>query len=192
MKHDGVATILATGGSGMVKSAYSSGKPALGVGAGNVPCYIEKTANVNRATNDLILSKTFDNGMICASEQAVIADKEIYEEVKSQLIDNGCHFLTKEERIKVEQLMVSEDNHLNPDIVGRSAYQIAKMANVNVPEDTKILVAEYPGVGRDFPLSREKLSPVLAAYKVNSSEEGIKRAERFIGQKSVRCRSGRS
>ena len=180
MKHDGVATILATGGSGMVKSAYSSGKPALGVGAGNVPCYIEKTANVKRATNDLILSKTFDNGMICASEQAVIADKEVYEEVKSQMIDNGCHFLTKEERIKVEQLMVSEDNHLNPDIVGRSAYQIAKMANVNVPEETKILVAEYSGVGRDFPLSREKLSPVLAAYKVNSSEEGIKRAEEML------------
>lgn len=180
MKHDGVATILATGGSGMVKSAYSSGKPALGVGAGNVPCYIEKTANVKRATNDLILSKTFDNGMICASEQAVIADKEIYEEVKEEMINNGCHFLSKDERILVENLMVSEENHLNPDIVGRSAYQIAKMANVTVPEETKILVAEYPAVGRDYPLSREKLSPVLAAYKVSDSKEGIRRAEEML------------
>ncbi|MCC5895516.1 MAG: bifunctional acetaldehyde-CoA/alcohol dehydrogenase [Alkalibacterium sp.] len=180
MKHDGVATILATGGSGMVKSAYSSGKPALGVGAGNVPCYIEKTANIKRATNDLILSKTFDNGMICASEQAVIADKEVYEDVKAEMIANGCHFLSKDERLLVEKLMVSEENHLNPDIVGRSAYQIAKMANVTVPEETKILVAEYPGVGREYPLSREKLSPVLAAYKVNDSKEGIKRAEEML------------
>ncbi|WP_269317909.1 bifunctional acetaldehyde-CoA/alcohol dehydrogenase [Alkalibacterium sp. AK22] len=180
MRHEGVATILATGGSGMVKSAYSSGKPALGVGAGNVPCYIEKSASVRRAVNDLILSKTFDNGMICASEQAVIADKEIYEEVKADMIENGCHFLNKDERLKVEQLMVSEDNHLNPDIVGRSAYQIAKMANIKVAEDTKILVAEYAGVGPDYPLSREKLSPVLAAYKVNNTEEGIKRAEEML------------
>lgn len=104
MKHDKVATILATGGPGMVKSAYSSGKPALGVGAGNVPCYIEKTAHVKRATNDLILSKTFDNGMICASEQAVIVDKEIYNDVKKQMTDNGCHYLTNDERLKVEKI----------------------------------------------------------------------------------------
>ncbi|MCC5890535.1 MAG: bifunctional acetaldehyde-CoA/alcohol dehydrogenase [Alkalibacterium sp.] len=180
MTHPGVATILATGGPGMVKSAYSSGKPALGVGAGNVPCYIEKTANVKRAANDLILSKTFDNGMICASEQAVIADKEVYEDVKKEMIDNGCHFLTKDERLLVEKLMVSETNQLNSDIVGRSAYQIAQMANVSVPEETKILVAEYPGVGREYPLSREKLSPVLAAFKVKDSEEGIKRAEEML------------
>lgn len=180
MKHDGVATILATGGPGMVKSAYSSGKPALGVGAGNVPCYIEKTANVKRATNDLILSKTFDNGMICASEQAVIVDKEIYSDVKKELIDNGCHYLNNEERQKVEQLMVSEEGQLNAAIVGRSAYQIAEMAGIKVPQDTKILIAEYAGVGKKYPLSREKLSPVLAAYKVNSSEDGIKRAEEML------------
>ncbi|WP_368644755.1 bifunctional acetaldehyde-CoA/alcohol dehydrogenase [Alkalibacterium putridalgicola] len=180
MKHDGVATILATGGPGMVKSAYSSGKPALGVGAGNVPCYIEKTANVKRATNDLILSKTFDNGMICASEQAVIVDKEIYSDVKKELTDNGCHYLNNEERQKVEQLMVSEEGQLNAAIVGRSAYQIAEMAGIKVPQDTKILIAEYAGVGKKYPLSREKLSPVLAAYKVNSSEEGIKRAEEML------------
>ncbi|GEK90275.1 acetaldehyde dehydrogenase / alcohol dehydrogenase [Alkalibacterium putridalgicola] len=180
MKHDGVATILATGGPGMVKSAYSSGKPALGVGAGNVPCYIEKTANVKRATNDLILSKTFDNGMICASEQAVIVDKEIYSDVKKELTHNGCHYLNNEERQKVEQLMVSEEGQLNAAIVGRSAYQIAEMAGIKVPQDTKILIAEYAGVGKKYPLSREKLSPVLAAYKVNSSEEGIKRAEEML------------
>ncbi|HAJ69644.1 MAG TPA: bifunctional acetaldehyde-CoA/alcohol dehydrogenase [Alkalibacterium sp.] len=180
MKHDKVATILATGGPGMVKSAYSSGKPALGVGAGNVPCYIEKTAHVKRATNDLILSKTFDNGMICASEQAVIVDKEIYNDVKKQMTDNGCHYLTNDERLKVEKLMVSEEGQLNADIVGRSAYQIADMAGVKVPEDTKILIAEYDGVGKKYPLSREKLSPVLAAYKVKSSDEGIKRAEEML------------
>ncbi|OJF97037.1 bifunctional acetaldehyde-CoA/alcohol dehydrogenase [Alkalibacterium sp. 20] len=180
MKHDGIATILATGGPGMVKAAYSSGKPALGVGAGNVPCYIEKTANVKRAANDLILSKTFDNGMICASEQAVIVDKEIYDAVKKQMIAFGCHYLNNEDRVKVEQLMVSETNQLNADIVGRSAYQIAKMAGVKVPEETKILIAEYAGVGRDYPLSREKLSPVLAAYKVNSAEEGITRATEML------------
>ncbi|WP_161879068.1 bifunctional acetaldehyde-CoA/alcohol dehydrogenase [Alkalibacterium sp. MB6] len=180
MKHNGVATILATGGQGMVKSAYSSGKPALGVGAGNVPCYIEKTANLKRAVNDLILSKTFDNGMICASEQAVIIDKEIYETVKKEMIEADCHFLTKDERLKVEQLMVSETNQLNPDIVGKSAYHIAQMAGVKVPEQTKILLAEYTGVGPEYPLSREKLSPVLAAYKVSSSKEGIQRAAEML------------
>ncbi|GAA0372403.1 bifunctional acetaldehyde-CoA/alcohol dehydrogenase [Alkalibacterium iburiense] len=180
MTHPGVATILATGGPGMVKAAYSSGKPALGVGAGNVPCYIEKSANIKRAVNDLILSKTFDNGMICASEQAVIIDKEIYEKVKSEMQNLDCHFLTKAERLKVEQLMVSENNELNSDIVGRSAYAIAQMAGVTVSEKTKILLAEYDGVGPEYPLSREKLSPVLAAYKVNTSEDGIKRAEEML------------
>lgn len=180
MTHSGVATILATGGPGMVKAAYSSGKPALGVGAGNVPCYIEKSANIKRAVNDLILSKTFDNGMICASEQAVIIDKAIYEKVKTEMTELDCHFLTKTERLKVEKLMVSESNELNADIVGRSAYDIAQMAGVTVSEKTKILLAEYDGVGPDYPLSREKLSPVLAAYKVNTSEEGIKRAEEML------------
>ncbi|MFO8069439.1 MAG: bifunctional acetaldehyde-CoA/alcohol dehydrogenase [Alkalibacterium sp.] len=180
MQHAGIATILATGGPGMVKAAYSSGKPALGVGAGNVPCYIEKTANVKRAANDLILSKTFDNGMICASEQAVIVDKEIYDAVKKQMIAFGCHYLNNDDRVKVEKLMVSETNQLNSEIVGRSAYQIATMAGVKVPEETKILIAEYAGVGTDYPLSREKLSPVLAAYKVNSSEEGITRATEML------------
>jgi len=181
MNHPGIALILATGGPGMVKSAYSCGKPALGVGAGNVPCYIEKTAKVKRAVNDLILSKTFDNGMICASEQAVIIDKEIYDEVKDQLQRNNCYFLNEEEKKKVEGLVINENTcAVNPNIVGKSAYFIANLAGVKVPEDTKILIAELEGVGPQYPLSREKLSPVLACYKVNSTEEGIKRAEEML------------
>ncbi|GGP15556.1 bifunctional acetaldehyde-CoA/alcohol dehydrogenase [Oceanobacillus neutriphilus] len=181
MKHNGVATILATGGSGMVKSAYSSGKPALGVGAGNVPCYIEKSVNVKRAINDVILSKSFDNGMICASEQAVIIDQEIYDQVKQEMIVNSVYFLNPEEKSKVEKLVINENTcAVNPAIVGMKAAKIAEMAGVQVPQDTKILVAELTGVGADHPLSREKLSPVLAAYKVNSTEEGLRRAEEML------------
>ncbi|WP_078553988.1 bifunctional acetaldehyde-CoA/alcohol dehydrogenase [Bacillus alkalicellulosilyticus] len=181
MNHPGVALVLATGGAGMVKSAYSTGKPALGVGPGNVPCYIEKTANVKRAVNDLILSKTFDNGMICASEQAVIVDKEIYKDVKQEMIDNNCHFLTVAEKKKVEKLVINENTcAVNPNIVGMPAFEIAKMAGVTVAEDTKILVAELLTVGPEEPLSREKLSPVLAAFKVNSTEEGLERAEQML------------
>lgn len=181
MNHPNIALILATGGAGMVKSAYSSGKPALGVGPGNVPCYIEKTANIKRSVNDLILSKTFDNGMICASEQAVIIDKEIYAEVKKELILNGCYFLSEEEKQKVEKLVINEKAcAVNADIVGMPAFKIAEMADVVVPADTKILVAELKGVGPQYPLSREKLSPVLACYKVNGTEEGLQRAEEML------------
>lgn len=181
MKHPGVSLILATGGAGMVKSAYSSGKPALGVGPGNVPCYIEKSANIKRAVNDLVLSKTFDNGMICASEQAVIVDKEIYDTVKKELIDLDCYFLTPDEKGKVEKLVINENTcAVNPAIVGKPAFEIAKMAGVKVHPDTKILIAELTGVGREHPLSGEKLSPVLACYKVNSTEEGFKRAEEML------------
>lgn len=180
MKHDGIATILATGGPGMVKSAYSSGKPALGVGPGNVPCYIEKSVNVKRAVNDVILSKTFDNGMICASEQAIIVDKEIYNQVKQEMIDNKVYFLSPTEKAKVEKLVINDKCTVNPSIVGMEPVKIAEMAGVKVPEDTKILVAELTGVGPDHPLSHEKLSPVLAAYKVNNNEEGFKRAEEML------------
>ncbi|MDQ0177599.1 bifunctional acetaldehyde-CoA/alcohol dehydrogenase [Bacillus chungangensis] len=181
MNHPGISLILATGGAGMVKSAYSSGKPALGVGPGNVPCYIEKTANIKRAVNDLILSKTFDNGMICASEQAVIVDKEIYEAVKQEMIYHSCHFLNEEEKSKVEKLVINENTcAVNPAIVGKSAYEIAKIAGVTVHKDTKMLVAELKGVGPDNPLSREKLSPVLACFKANNTEEGLTRAEEML------------
>lgn len=181
MNHPKISLILATGGSGMVKSAYSSGKPALGVGPGNVPCYIEKSANLEQAVNDLILSKTFDNGMICASEQAVIIDQDIYTEVKNEMIGNNCYFLTDEEKAKVEKLVINEQScAVNADIVGMPAQKIAAMAGVTVPESTKILVAELKGVGREYPLSREKLSPVLAAYKVSGLQEGLKRAEEML------------
>ncbi|WP_217587982.1 bifunctional acetaldehyde-CoA/alcohol dehydrogenase [Lentibacillus saliphilus] len=181
MHHDGISLILATGGSGMVKSAYSSGKPALGVGPGNVPCYIEKTAKIKRAVNDLILSKTFDNGMICASEQAVIIDKDIYTAVKQELEANNCYFLTDEERLKVEKLVINPKTcAVNADIVGKPAYEIAKMAGVKVAQNTKILIAELEGVGPEYPLSREKLSPVLACYKVANADEGIQRADDML------------
>lgn len=178
MKHPKISLILATGGPNLVKAAYSSGKPALGVGAGNVPCYIEKTANIKRAVNDLILSKTFDNGMICASEQALIVDQEIYDEVRQEMIENNCYFLNEEERQMVERVAIFEKNKsINAMIVGLPAYTIAKMAGVNVPVNTKILIAELQGVGPKFPLSCEKLSPILACYKVNSFAEALKRAE---------------
>ncbi|MEY2193295.1 bifunctional acetaldehyde-CoA/alcohol dehydrogenase [Neobacillus sp. BF23-41] len=181
MNHSKISLILATGGAGMVKSAYSSGKPALGVGPGNVPCYIEKTANLHQAVNDLILSKTFDNGMICASEQAVIIDKEIYDAVKQELVANNCYFLNEEEKAKVEKLVINEQScAVNPVIVGMAASKIAQLAGVKVPDDTKILIAELKGVGPGYPLSREKLSPVLACYKVSGLEEGLKRAEEML------------
>lgn len=181
MQHPGVSLILATGGSGMVKSAYSSGKPALGVGPGNVPCYIEKSANIKQAVNDLILSKTFDNGMICASEQAVIIDKEIYHQVKQELKANNCYFLNKEEKAKVEKLVINEKTcAVNPIIVGMPAEKIAELAGVKVPEGTKILIAETDKVGPEEPLSREKLSPVLACYKANNTEEGFRIADEML------------
>ena len=177
MKHNGVSMILATGGPGMVKSAYSSGKPALGVGAGNVPCYINKSADIKQAVNDLILSKTFDNGMICASEQAVIIDEEIYKEVVDLMKYYGCYFVNKEEKALLENLVIDNNTcSLNPSIVGQSPYTIGKMAGINVPQDAKMIVAELEKVGMEDPLSKEKLSPVLACFKVKDASEGIKRS----------------
>ena len=176
MKHNGVSLILATGGPGMVKSAYSSGKPALGVGAGNVPCFIEKSADVKQAVNDLILSKTFDNGMICASEQAVIVEESIYDEVVGLMKAYNCYFVTGEEKELLEKTVINpETKSLNPDIVGQTPYKIAQMAGFEVPKDAKMLVAEIGGVGMDYPLSKEKLSPVLACIKVKDAKEGIQR-----------------
>ena len=181
MNHPGVSLILATGGAGMVQAAYSTGKPALGVGPGNVPCYIEKTANIKRAATDLILSKTFDNGMICASEQAVIVDKEISEEFEAFMKYHSCYFLNADEIEKLSKTAIdSEKCAMNPNVVGQSAYTIAKMAGINVPEDTKILIARLDEVGPEYPLSREKLSPILAYYIVDSAEEGIRKAEQMV------------
>ena len=176
MNHKGISIILATGGPGMVKSAYSSGKPALGVGPGNVPCFIEKSADVDEAVNDLILSKTFDNGMICASEQAVIIEKVIYEKVINLMKKQKCYFVNSEEKELLQNTLInSQTKSLNPDIVGQSAYTIAKMSGFDVEKDTKILVAEIKGVGEDYPLSKEKLSPVLACIKVEDYKEGIEK-----------------
>ncbi|KKK33028.1 acetaldehyde dehydrogenase [Mesobacillus campisalis] len=181
MRHPLTSLILATGGTGMVKAAYSSGKPALGVGPGNVPCYIEKSADIKSAVNDLILSKTFDNGMICASEQALIIDKEIYSEVKKELIYNNCYFLNEEERLQLEKVAIQEQSGaLNPVIVGLPAYAIAHMAGISVQRETKILIAELKGIGPKHPLSCEKLSPVLACYKAGSLQDGLKKCEDIL------------
>lgn len=179
MNNPAVDLILATGGTGMVKAAYSCGKPALGVGPGNVPCYIDKTAKLKTSVNDLVMSKSFDNGMICASEQAVIVDKEIYEEFESLMRKAGCYFVSKEEKQKLQNAMF-QDGKLNSKIPGQSAYNIAKQAGFEVPETTKVLVVYEEGIGQDYPFSREKLSPVLAYYIVENKEEGIEKAEKLL------------
>ena len=182
MNHPDVNLILATGGKGMVQSAYSCGKPALGVGPGNVPCYIDKTAKLKTSVNDLVLSKSFDNGMICASEQSVIVDKDIHEEFEKLMKEAGCYFLNEEETNKLRESMFIKEKggSLNSAIVGQSPYNIAKSADIEVPEETKVLVLKENGVGIEYPFSKEKLSPVLAYYVVNNSDEGIELAEKLI------------
>lgn len=181
MNHPKVSLILATGGSGMVRSAYSCGKPALGVGPGNAPCYIETSANVKRACNDLMMSKTFDNGMICASEQAVIVDKVISNLFESYMKENSCYFLNEAEIEKVSKFVINiEKGAVNPDVVGKSAYWIADKSGVKVPENTKILIARLKDVGPEYPLSREKLSPVLAYYVVNNHVEGFEMCRKML------------
>ena len=179
MNHPDVNLILATGGTSMVKAAYSCGKPALGVGPGNVPCYIEKSAKIKTSVNDLVMSKSFDNGMICASEQSVIVDEEIHEEFENLMRKAGCYFLNEEETKRLREKMFDEDK-LNSFVVGKSPYNIAKMADIEVPENTKVLVLKENGVGIEYPFSKEKLSPVLAYYIVKDSKEGIDLAEKLI------------
>ena len=181
MNHRGVSLILATGGSGLVRAAYSAGKPALGVGPGNVPCYIEKSADIKRSVNDLIMSKTFDNGMICASEQGVIVDQEIVESIIQYMKEMKSYFLSKEEISALEKTAVNpESGGISADIVGKSAHSIATMAGIEVDPHTKILVAELEGIGEQYPLSREKLSPILAFYRVKDYKEGIQRADQMV------------
>ena len=181
MNHPKVSLILATGGAGMVKSAYSCGKPALGVGPGNAPCYIEKTAKVERACTDLMLSKTFDNGMICASEQAVIVDSEVAGQFEDYMKKNNCYFLNEEEIWKVSDYVINkEKGSVNAEVVGKPAAWIAQNAGVQVPEGTKILIARLQDVGADYPLSKEKLSPVLAYYVVNSTDEGFEKCRKML------------
>lgn len=181
MNHPGVSLILATGGSGMVRAAYSAGKPALGVGPGNVPCYINKDVEIERACTDLMLSKTFDNGMICASEQAVIVDKEIQKQFEDYMKQNNCYFLNEKEIKLVSDYVIDPEKHtLNSAIVGQYPYDIAKGAGVDVPKDTKILIARLKDVGPEYPLSREKLSPVLAYYVVKDEKEGFEKARKML------------
>ena len=172
-------TILATGGPGMVKSAYSSGKPALGVGAGNTPAVIDESANVILAVNSIIHSKTFDNGMICASEQSVIVLSKVYEEVKNEFIKRGCYFLNDEEKEKVRKTIII-NGALNAKIVGQKAHTIANLAGVNVPENTKILIGEVESTELSEEFAHEKLSPVLAMYKAENFEDAIVKASKLI------------
>lgn len=171
--------ILATGGPGMVKAAYSSGKPAVGVGAGNTPAIIDETADIKLAVSSIIHSKTFDNGMICASEQSVIVHKAIYTAVKKEFSDRGCYFLNPEETEKVRKTIIINGS-LNAKIVGQRAHRIAELSGVSVPESTKILIGEVTSTELSEEFSHEKLSPVLAMYKAEDIEDAFSKAERLI------------
>jgi len=175
MKHRQTAVILATGGIGLVRAAYSSGKPAFGVGPGNVPVFVERSADVPIAVQNILTGKTFDNGTICASEQAVVADAPVAKQVREELVAQGAHFLSASEADQLAKVVTTEKRALNPAIVGRSVEVIAKMAGLTVPQGTRCLVAEVGGVGRDFPLSMEKLSPILAFYVEDGLERGAAR-----------------
>lgn len=183
MKHPDVKMILATGGKGMVKSAYSCGKPALGVGPGNVPCYIHKDAKLKTSVNDLVMSKSFDNGMICASEQAVIVDREINEEFIKLMKEAGCYFVKEEEKELLQNYMftLKEDGYdLNSEVVGKNPFDIAEKAGFLIPLDTKVMVVREHGVGPNYPFSKEKLSPILSYYIVENEDEGVALSEKLI------------
>ena len=171
--------ILATGGPGMVRSAYSSGKPALGVGAGNVPAIIDSTADLKMAVSSIIHSKTFDNGMICASEQSVIVLQDVYEDVRSEFAARGCHFLTEEEKDQLRAVLLI-NSALNAKIVGQSAVTIAAIAGIQVPENTKILIGEVESVDMAEPFAHEKLSPVLAMYSAKTFDEAMDKAQHLL------------
>ena len=175
MKHRQTAVILATGGIGLVRAAYSSGKPAFGVGPGNVPVFVERTADVPVAVQNILTGKTFDNGTICASEQAVVADAPVAKQVREEFVAQGGHFLSAAEAEQLAGVVTNEKRGLNPAIVGRSVEVIAKMAGLTVPPGTRCLLAEVGGVGREFPLSMEKLSPILAFYVEDGLERGAAR-----------------
>ncbi|MEE6032547.1 bifunctional acetaldehyde-CoA/alcohol dehydrogenase [Avibacterium paragallinarum] len=188
MKHPGIATILATGGNAMVEAAYSCGKPALGVGAGNVPAYVEKSADLQQAVHDIVMSKAFDNGMICASEQAAIVDAEIYDDFIKEMKSYGVYLVNKKEKALLEEFMFGAKANsancggakLNANVVGKPAHWIAQQAGFDAPEKTNILLAECKEVGPKEPLTREKLSPVLALLKSHSREEGVQLAEQMV------------
>jgi len=180
MKHKKTAVILATGGIGLVRAAYSSGKPAFGVGPGNVPVFIERSADPAKAVSDILTSTCFDNGTICASEQSVVVDAPLEAEVREQFKLQGGHFLTPDEADKVAKVLLTPQRTLNAGIVGKSAQYIAELAGVSIPSGTRCLLADCGGVGRDFPWSVEKLSPTLAFFVVDGVEQGAARCDEIL------------
>ncbi|MEQ1644858.1 MAG: aldehyde dehydrogenase family protein [Pyrinomonadaceae bacterium] len=180
MKHKKTAVILATGGTGLVRAAYSSGKPAFGVGPGNVPSFIERTANVPKAVSDILTGTCFDNGTICASEQSVVCDAPVEAEVREQFTAQGGHFLSPSEADAVAKVLLTPQRTLNAGIVGKSAAFIANLAGISIPDGTRCLIADCAGVGRDFPWSVEKLSPTLAFFVVNGVEQGANRCQEIL------------
>jgi acetaldehyde dehydrogenase (acetylating) len=180
MKHKRTALILATGGIGLVRAAYSSGKPAFGVGPGNVPALIERSANVSKAVRDILTGKCFDNGTICSSEQAIVVEQPIDSQVKERLTTEGAYFLNQELQASLTRVVATATNTLNPKIVGKSPKVIAEMAGFSIPEGTRAMICELSGVGRDYPLSMEKLSPILAYYVVDNLEEGCERCAQIL------------
>ena len=180
MRQREVAVILATGGMGLVRAAYSAGKPAYGVGPGNAPAYIERTADVAKAARDIITGKTFDNGVLCSSENSVVVDAPIAEQAKRELQAQGAHFLSRADIDKVARVLVTPQRLPNPSLVGKSATFIADACGVTVPDDTRVLIAELDGVGRDYPLSIEKLCPVLSFYVVRDWQEGCERCKQIL------------
>src|SRR5215204_1841051 len=180
MKHKRTAVILATGGIGLVRAAYSSGKPAFGVGPGNVPVFIERSANVAKAVSDILTSTCFDNGTICASEQSVVVDVPVEAEVRDQFKQQGAHFLNEAEAAAVAKILLTPERTLNAGIVGKSADYIANLAGVSIPSGTRCLIADCAGVGRDYPWSIEKLSPTLAFFVVDGVEQGANRCYEIL------------
>ncbi|XWK86274.1 MAG: bifunctional acetaldehyde-CoA/alcohol dehydrogenase [Phormidium sp.] len=179
MQHPDINLILATGGPGMVRAAYSSGNPSLGVGAGNTPALIDSSAHLKMAVSSIILSKTFDNGMICASEQSVIVVDDVYDEVRSEFIDRGAYFLNAEEREKFAKLMIV-NGRLNAEIVGQPVSKLAELAGVTLPEDTRVIIGEVDKIGTDEPFAFEKLSPILAMYRAKDFEDAVEKAEKLV------------
>ncbi len=179
MQHPDIKLILATGGPGMVRAAYSSGNPSLGVGAGNTPALIDETAHIKMAVSSIILSKTFDNGMICASEQSVVVVDEVYDTVRQEFIDRGAYFLNPEELEKMRGYILV-DGHLNPKIVGQPVKKIAEEAGFSIPDDTRVIIGEVEAIATDEPFAYEKLSPILAMYRATDFEEAVQKAEALV------------
>ncbi|CAG8999630.1 MAG: Aldehyde-alcohol dehydrogenase [Candidatus Celerinatantimonas neptuna] len=180
MHNRDTALILATGGEAMVRAAYSSGNPAIGVGPGNCPAFIEKTANVKEAIKKVFLSKTFDNGVICASEQSLVIERSIEEQVKKEIAQHGGYLLSEEESEKLSHVLLRDNGTMNPKIVGKTAIYVANLSGLSVPDDTKVLVSEQTTVSHENPYSREKLTPVLAMYIEDNSQAAISRCVELL------------